>query len=289
MKSDITNRKQNIKIYTPDSDLRNPKVFLSEMFHDIVNGRELAWQLTIRDIKAQYRQSFLGLLWAFILPLANTVTWIFLNSTGIVKLEPTGIPYPLYVFSGTLLWSIFMESLQSPLIKTNSSRDLLAKINFPREAIIVSGIYTSVFNGMIKILLIILTFSIFGLYPGWSLLLFPFVFLSLILTGTTIGLLLTPIGTLYNDVGRGIPLVMQFVMYVTPVVFPMPRSGLPMMLFKINPLSELIILCRDLLSGVQTHFTLTFVVVNAGMVALLFIGWAIFRLVMPVIIERMHA
>jgi lipopolysaccharide transport system permease protein len=63
------------------------------MFRDLLAGRELAWRLTIRDISAQYRQTALGLIWAFILPLAHTITWIFLNSSGIVKVSDTGIPY----------------------------------------------------------------------------------------------------------------------------------------------------------------------------------------------------
>jgi lipopolysaccharide transport system permease protein len=137
-----------------------------EMFSDLRAGRDLALQLTVRDIQAQYRQSILGILWAFILPLANTVTWVFLNMTGIVRLDSTGIPYPLYVFSGTLLWAIFMDSLQAPLNLTTAAKGMLSKINFPREAIILSGIYQSLFNGIIKIALILGTFLFFGIYPG---------------------------------------------------------------------------------------------------------------------------
>jgi lipopolysaccharide transport system permease protein len=54
----------------------------NRMFADLWMGRELAWQLAIRDVRAQYRQAALGLLWAFILPLAHTLTWIFLSGSG---------------------------------------------------------------------------------------------------------------------------------------------------------------------------------------------------------------
>jgi lipopolysaccharide transport system permease protein len=278
-----------IKIYTPASQLKSPGVFLRDMFIDLIKGKDLAWQLTVRDIRAKYRQSFLGILWAFILPIANTITWIFLSKTGIVKLEPTGIPYPLYVFSGTMLWSIFMESLQSPLVLSNAAKKMLSKINFPREAIIVSGIFQTVFNGGIKIVLIILVFLFFGIYPSWSLLLFPLAFFSLILTGTAIGLLVTPIGMLYTDIGKAIPLVMQFIMYITPIVFPMPKSGLALSLFTYNPLSQLFIVSRDWLSGIPTQFLNGFIIVNAIMIILLVFAWIIYRLVMPIIIERMSA
>ena len=221
-----------VTVYSPESSIRSPRKMIRGMFADLRASMDLARQLTLRDIKSQYRQSALGILWAFIMPLANSVTWIFLNMTGIVKVSATSIPYPLYVFSGTLLWSVFMESLNAPLILTNAAKSMLSKINFPREAIILSGIYQSLFNGMIKVTLIMIVFVIFGIYPGWSLLLFPIAFFSLILTGTAIGLLLTPVGMLYTDMGRAIPLAMQFLMYLTPIVFPIPRSGWGSFIFK---------------------------------------------------------
>jgi len=260
-----------------------------DMFADLKSSRGLAWQLTVRDINAQYRQSFLGILWAFIMPLANTVTWIFLNMSGIIRLDSTRIPYPLYVFSGTLLWSIFMESLQAPLNMTTAARSMLSKINFPREALILSGIYQSVFNGLIKIGLILATFLIFGVYPGWNLLLFPFAFLSLILAGTVIGLFLTPAGMLYTDMGRAIPLALQFLMYVSPIVFPIPKHGWVCFLFSYNPLTQLFMVCRDWLTGQSTHFMNGFLLVNAVMLLLLFLTWIIYRVVMPVIIERINS
>jgi lipopolysaccharide transport system permease protein len=278
-----------VTIYTPESSIRSPKKMVKDMFSDLLDSRNLAWQLTVRDIKAQYRQSALGMLWALILPLANTVTWIFLNMTGIVKLDSTGIPYPLYVFSGTLLWSIFMESLQAPLNLTTAAKGMLSKINFPREAIILSGIYQSAFNGLIKVALIMATFLIFGVYPGWNLLLFPFAFLSLILAGTAIGLFLTPVGMLYTDMGRAIPLAFQFLMYVTPIVFPIPKTGWVCVLFSYNPLTQLFMVCRDWLSGTATHFLNGFLLVNLFMLVLLFLTWLVYRLVMPIIIERMNA
>ncbi|AGA35478.1 ABC-2 type transporter-like protein [Thioalkalivibrio nitratireducens DSM 14787] len=59
------------------------------MFRDIWRGRGVAWRLAVRDISAQYRQTALGLMWALILPLANTAVWIFLNGSGIVQVSVT--------------------------------------------------------------------------------------------------------------------------------------------------------------------------------------------------------
>ena len=122
-----------ITVYTPDSSLSSPRTMVREMFRDLLASRELAWRLAVRDIRAQYRQAFLGILWAFILPLANTVIWIFLSRAGIVSVGETELPYSVYVFTGTMLWAILMDAMNAPLQQTNAARAMLAKLNFPRE------------------------------------------------------------------------------------------------------------------------------------------------------------
>jgi lipopolysaccharide transport system permease protein len=278
-----------ISVYTSDSSLSNPFKMVREMFRDLFASRELAWRLTVRDIRAQYRQAFLGILWAFILPLANTVTWIFLSRAGIVSVGETVLPYPIYVFTGTMLWAILMDAMTAPLQQTNAARGMLAKLNFPREALVVSGIYQTLFNAGIKIALLIGALILLGMNPGWNVLLFPLGILSLILVGTAIGLLITPVGMLYTDVGRALPLLMQFLMYLSPVVFPMPKEGWAATLFMINPLTPLILTARDWLTGFSPEFLGYFLLVNAAALALLLAVWVAYRLAMPILIERMSA
>ena len=276
-------------VYTPDSSLADPLTMVREMFRDLSASRELAWRLAVRDIRAQYRQAFLGILWAFILPLANTIIWIFLSRAGIVSVGETALPYPVYVFTGTMLWAILMDAMNAPLQQTIAARAMLAKLNFPREALLVSGVYQTLFNAGIKIALLICALILLGINPGWNILLFPFGILSLILVGTAIGLLITPVGTLYTDVGRALPLLMQFLMYLSPVVFPMPESGFAVTLFRINPLTPLILTARDWLTGFSPEFLGYFLAVNVAAFALLLLVWVVYRLAMPILIERMSA
>lgn len=278
-----------ITVYTPESSLRNPARMLREMFGDLLAGRELAWQLALRDIRAQYRQAALGLLWAFILPLANTAAWLFIQGSGIITLQPTALPYPVYVFTGTLLWSIFMDAVNAPLQQTIAAKPMLAKINFPREALVLSGIYQTFFNAGIKIIVLLAALLIMGITPGWGLLLFPLATLSLILAGIALGLLITPVGMLYTDIGKGLPLLMQFLMYLTPVVFPVPSGGWAATLFQLNPLTPLILTARDLLTGFAPEHWGAFFIVNAAMLALLAVMWVVYRAAMPALIERMSA
>jgi lipopolysaccharide transport system permease protein len=279
----------NVTIYTPESQIRHPKRLLFDMFRDLFAGRELAWQLALRDIRAQYRQTALGLFWAFILPLAHTLIWIFLSSSGIVTIKDTALPYPVYVFSGTMIWAIFMDAVNAPLHQTTANKQMLAKINFPREALVVSGIYQTLFNGAIRIILLLSVLIFFKIYPGWGFIWFPLGILSLILTGTAVGLLLTPVGVLYMDIGKGIPLMMQFLMYLTPVVFPMPAIGWAAAIFKLNPMTPLILTTRDWLTGFSPEYFTFFLMINAFVIALLLVVWVAYRAAMPILIERMSA
>ena len=68
---------------------------LKESLSDMLNSRFLAKQLAVRDIKARYRQSYLGFVWAFIMPLTTGIVWVFLSSSGTIRLTDTGVPYPV--------------------------------------------------------------------------------------------------------------------------------------------------------------------------------------------------
>jgi lipopolysaccharide transport system permease protein len=282
------NEPQSI-VYSPKPSLASPRKMLHEMFRDLVASRELAWRLAVRDISAQYRQAFLGILWAFILPLANTLAWIFLNNTGVVKIADTSLPYHVYVFTGTMLWAIFMDALNAPLQQATAAKPMLSKLNFPREALVISGIYQTLFNAGIKIVLLLGALVVVGINPGWNLLLFPLGILSLILVGTALGLFITPVGMLYTDVGKALPLLMQFLMYATPVVFAMPKEGFAVTLFTLNPLTPLILTSRDWLTGQSPEFLAYFVLVNLFAIVILFVVWVVYRLAMPILIERMSA
>lgn len=262
---------------------------IREMFSDLSASRELAWRLAVRDISAQYRQAILGILWAFILPLANTAAWIFLNNSGIVSVSDTTLPYSIYVFVGTMLWAIFMDALNAPLQQAIAAKPMLAKLNFPREALVLSGIYQTLFNAAIKIGLMLSILFIIDFPANWNFLFFPFGIISLVLIGTALGLMVTPIGMLYSDVGRAVPLLAQFMMYVTPVVFPIPKTGIAAKFLAINPLTPVIVTTRAWVTGQASDYLWYFIFVNCATVLVLMAVWCVYRLAMPILIERMSS
>lgn len=262
---------------------------LRESFSDIYKSRFLSRQLAERDIKAQYRQSYLGIIWAFITPLATAAVWVMLNLSGTVKLTDTGIPYPVYAFSGTLLWSILVEAINSPTVSTNSSRGLLSKINFPKEALIIAGIYKLLFNSMVKIILLVVFVFLFGLGFHWSLLLLPLGILGMLLFGTMIGLFITPLGLLYKDIGKISSFGLSFLMYVTPVVYAIPEDGIMKTIMEINPLTPLILTTRDFITGAEPEFLPYFITIILVCIPVFFVSLILYRISIPVIVERSSA
>lgn len=279
----------DFKVYSPEAFVSSPRRLFADMLQDLGRSRELAWSLALRDIKAQYRGSLLGYLWAFITPLVSTALWVFLSASGVIKVAATDIPYPAYVFSGTMLWQIFTESLSSPLNQITTSRSMLAKLNFPREALILSGAIKVAFNGLVKSAVLLPVLLFLGVFPDHHLLLLPLALLALLLVGFSVGLVIAPLGALYADVGRFIPLVTQLLMYLTPVVFALPSEGLMARLFLLNPLTPVVLTARAWLTGQPAAMLPYFGGVAMAALVLLFFGWVLYRITMPVLIERMSS
>jgi lipopolysaccharide transport system permease protein len=275
------------KIYQKENSLKIGKL-LRASAKDFFGSHFLAKQLATRDIKSQYRQSYLGIIWAFITPITSAFVWIFLNATGTVNLSDTGVPYPVFVFSGTLIWSIITESINSPSSNTNAARGIISKINFPKEALILTGIYKLLFNSSIKIGLLVVLIFVFGIGFHWSLLLFPFAIVAAILFGTTIGLFITPISLIYNDIAKIISMGLSLLMYITPVVYAIPKTGIMKTIMELNPFTALILTARDLALGSSPAYLGYFCWVFAISLSLFFIGLLFYRTSIPIIVERLN-
>ena len=276
-----------IIVYTPESPLRHPGRLLRAMFRDLVASRELAWRLFVRDLSAQYRQTYLGYLWAFLPPLVAAATFIFLQSQGIVHITGTPVPYAAFAMMGTLLWQVFVDAIQSPITAVQGAKPMLAKINFPREAILMAGLYMVVFNFLIRLVLLAVVMAVWRVKPDIGLLLFPLAVVSLLTCGFAVGLALLPLGALYGDVGRGMGILAQFWMLLTPVVYPASTEGVAGWLATWNPAAPVLTTAREALSGVPFTHLPAFIGISVAAAVLCFLGLLAYRLVIPILIERM--
>ena len=260
---------------------------LREIAADVWAGRELAWRLFLRDLRAGYRQTLLGYVWAFLPPLVAAATFIFLQSQGITRIEVVGIPYAAFALMGTLLWQTFVDALNSPSASFGAARAMLVKINFPREAVLMGGLYMVFFNALIRLLLIIGVILLWRIPVGPTIAFLPVAVAGLLLAGFAIGLIITPVSALYGDAARAIPGVAGFWMLLTPVVYPPQMDGIAGWLATWNPVSPLIITARECLTGQTLTVLGPFFLVSAGSMLVVVIGLIGFRIAMPHLIERM--
>jgi lipopolysaccharide transport system permease protein len=276
-------------VYTPESELRSPIQLLGRMFHDLLASRELAWRLTVRDISARYRQAFFGLVWAFLPPIATALLFILLNREGVIKVSDTHIPYPAFVFVGTVLWQLFTDSLNAPLKLVLANKVMLAKANFPREALILSAMGQVSFDFAVRLLILAVVFAYFKVSLTWGILLSIPAALMIMLLGIVIGVLLTPMGILYSDVSAALPILTSLWFFLTPVAYPPPQQGLLAVLFRYNPVSPLIIVARDAATRGFFLDAVPFLAVSGLTLVGLLVIWAIYRVSFPILLERMSA
>jgi lipopolysaccharide transport system permease protein len=276
-----------LRIYSPAPELAHPFRVLKAMWRDLLLSRHIAWRLFLRDFSAQYRVSFLGYAWAFLPPLLNSFIFVILNSQGLLKVGPSGGPYPLFALTGTVLWQLFADSLLMPLTVLQQSKSMLARLNFPRESVILSGLLGLMVTLGIRLLLLAAMMAYYGKAPTVQLLFFPFTLLALCVAGLSLGLLIAPMGILFGDVGRLLSMVLPFWMLLTPVIYPARSHGMTAVIAEWNPVSPLIITARSLLAGSPPEHLLSCLVVTAAASLLLLVGWLGFRLGMPHLVARM--
>lgn len=278
-----------LTVYTPESKLRSPVKLVKSMWKDLFDSRELSWRLFVRDFTARYRQSLLGIFWSFFPALLSGIVFIVLQANNVVNFGAVDIPYPVFVIIGTVLWQIFFESINAPLKAVNGAKSMLVKINFPREALIVAAFYEVLFSVTIKLVVVVAVMLFFKMPLGVGLLCSIPAVLVLVLFGMTIGLFLTPIGMLYSDIGSALSVFLPLWFFITPVVYPPPQSFPYSLIATLNPVSPLLVGARDIMTkGTMTNTPL-FIIISGCSIAGLLIAWLLYRLTMPIIIERMSS
>jgi lipopolysaccharide transport system permease protein len=274
-------------VYTPDPQLRTPGRLAREMIRDLSASRELAWRLCARNITTQYRQTALGYFWAIGPPLMTSVLFMLLNSADLLRAGETSVPYPVFVIVGTVAFSLFLDALNMPLNAIGAARGMLPKINFPHEALVLAGVAQILVNFAVKATLVVAVLVTFRVPVEPRAVLAVIPLMGLLVMGIAVGVLLVPIGALFQDVVHALGVVASGLVFLTPAAYTTPRVGLLGVVTSWNPLTPLIAAARDLLvHGSSPQMSTTLILVAASIVALL-LSWVVFRLAMPILIERM--
>ncbi|MFD0989574.1 ABC transporter permease [Mariniflexile jejuense] len=277
-----------IRVYS-NSTKYSIKDILLKSIKGYKSSFHLAKQLAKRDVTSQHRQSIFGIFWVILPVVTNALVWIFLQSSGTIELTPTSIPYPLFALVGTAIWSIFGECLKMPMTTINGNKGIITKINFEKEALISLGLIKVGFNFLIKLAMILFFILYFQVIPASSMFLFfPFL-LVVMLFFISIGIIISPIGILYNDVSRFIPIGLQFLMYITPVLYVEPKNGFMKTIMQLNPLSYIVTDIRNTLTGMPVENSIFWIGFLFVTLFLSVIAMVVYRVSMPIITERMSA
>jgi lipopolysaccharide transport system permease protein len=267
--------------YSADAELQHPLRFARAAVTDLRLSVDPAWQLFRRNLRVKYRRAWLGYLWLLLPTLGTTAVWVYVNSRRIVSVAPTEIPYPVHVLAGTVLWFVFVEALNAPLQQLNAGRQLITRSRVPNEALVLAGVLEVMLNSIVRLLVLAFALLAFRIPVAPTALLVPFGVAALLLLGLAIGLLVAPLGMLYDDVGHAIALGTGFWFFLTPVLYRAPEDGL----LRFNPVTPLLDTTRAWLT--TSAGPAGFLVVTLAAGALLLAGWMLLRIARPHIVARL--
>ncbi len=215
-----------------------PKIFPD--MREAWEHRALALMLTRRNIKIRYMQTLLGSVWVIIQPILLTGALTLVG--GVLLAAPSqGLPYILFAFTGTTVWSLFQRTVTDTSTSLAVSGPIILKVYFPRILVPVSTALTAAFD-LIPVFFLMLGLVIYyGMWPGWPILCAPVILAVTLVLSFAIGLWVTMLDAIYRDVRLIVPSVLQILFYLTPVMY--AESAVPRRLrfiYEINPTVALV-------------------------------------------------
>ncbi len=185
-------------------------------WRDLWRYRELAGFLAWRDVKVRYKQAFLGIAWAILQPAVQVVLLTFVFGK-LANMPDGGIPYSLIVLCGLLPWQMFSSAFGGAGNSLVGNANLISKIYFPRLLVPISTLAVALVDFGIMLILAVPIIAIFGIAPGWQILLLPlFVLLGLVIA-LGAGLWITALTVKFRDFRFITPFILQVGVFVTPV------------------------------------------------------------------------
>ncbi|MFN7941313.1 MAG: ABC transporter permease [Thermoanaerobaculia bacterium] len=259
---------------------------LERMRRDLARAPALARHRLRHDLAARYRGSRLGPLLALVPALVVTVWAVAANRAAVITPGPLAVPYALWALTGIVLWQAFADAMRLQIDGLMAERALLAKVALPPESLILARLAEAALELLLKLAAVGLLALALRAPLGWTAALLPITALPLLALGTAVGLLLAPFGALYQDIPRALPAAVTLGFFSTPILFPEPPSGLLRAIVLANPVTHLLELARDLaLSGSCPRPAIA-AGVALGAFALLPVGWLLYRLALPHVLER---
>lgn len=202
--------------------------------------RELLWVWAAREVRVRYKQSFLGVGWAILQPLAFTLMFTVVFSY-VVKVPTDGIPYPIFSYTAMLPWTLLAASISFGVPSLVGNMNLVTKIYFPREVLPLAVIAAAIIDFLIASLIFVGMLFWYQMPLSPTALLLPL--LLAIQLALILGVVLFGAAALvfYRDIRFMVPLTLQLWLYASPVIY--PASLIPeqwQWLYQLNPMVGLL-------------------------------------------------
>ncbi|MFZ4893234.1 ABC transporter permease [Plantibacter sp. Mn2098] len=192
---------------------------------ELASARELLANLTLRDIRGQYKRTVLGRVWSLASPLSAMLVYTFVFSF-IFNIKPAaGDPSGVNVFAiwllcGLLPWTFFSSAISAGMGSVVGNSGLITKVYFPRVVLPISSVLTVGYNwlfemGVLAIALLIVGANVLPWLPLVALMM-----LVLVLFATGVGLALSVANVYFRDTQYLLTIILQIWMYLTPIVYP---------------------------------------------------------------------
>lgn len=186
---------------------------------ELFEFRELLYFLIWSDLKVRYKQTVLGAAWAIIQPLAVMV--VFAVFFGLVVRVPTGeIPYPIFAYSGLVVWTYFANSLSRASDSILDHESLITKVYFPRLLIPVAAVMAGLVDFAIAFAVLVALVISYGFVPTAAVLTLPLFVLLAVMTALAVSLWLSALNAQYRDIRFLVPVLVQLWFFSTPIIYP---------------------------------------------------------------------
>ena len=196
-----------------------PQKNLSLRFSELWQYKELFYFFTWRDIKVKYKQTYLGILWAIIQPLALMLLFTLVFSKHFAP-SSGKINYNVFVLSGLVLWTLFYNATSQAAESIVQQANIIKKIYFPRLIIIGSALLTELFDFFTAFVLFLLFCVFTGQSISWkAIFFFPAGILIILVTAFGFGTLLSSLNVKYRDFRYALPFLLQFLFFAAQVVY----------------------------------------------------------------------
>jgi lipopolysaccharide transport system permease protein len=216
-------------------------------FSELWDYRELFFFFTWRDIQVKYKQTLLGFLWAVLQPLL--MMFVFTIFFGKVLNSPSeGLPYPVFVLSGLILWGLFSNGLLTASNSMVTNANIIKKIYFPRMIIPFSAILSALFDFIMALIVYCGILIYYQPHIDWASLIYciPLALMLSVFAALGPGLLLCALNVKYRDFRYVVPFLIQLLLFLTPVIYPISllKFDAAKYILSFNPMSAPIALFR---------------------------------------------